>query len=617
MGFDRNSVIGFVLLAFLFFGYFYYTSTNQKAAMELKKREQDSLAALKPKIDTAQWRADSARLARAQDSMAAGDLAQAAVGVETLTILETNRAKYTFSNKGGWLKEVALKSYLGPDSQWVKMLGQSTNRFSYGISTAPNQSTESGKLYFNPAVITKAADGTQTISYQVAAPNGKSVSHAFVLKPDDYMMDITIDMVGADEMISNQALNISWQVMANRQQRDVKYERSQTKLVYRTNGGFDYNTAISGTEEELTKSTDWVGLKQQFFNSTLLSGNPFSRVKAVVTVPVDTVENEVATMMLNASLPVPGGSRATLPMKLYTGPNDFYILKGYSNDMHNIVDLGSGIFAFVKWINRFLVLPVFEFLTKVMGGKMGWAILMLTIIIRLLIAPLTYSSYLSGAKMKALRPEIEQLKKKFGDDQQAMSMEQMKLFREAGVNPLGGCIPALLQIPIFFALFSFFNSNIDLRGVPFLWAEDLSSYDSVLTLPFNIPFYGDHVSLFTITACITSFFISLYSMASTPDTGNPLMKYMPYIFPFFMLFIFNKMPSALTWYYTVSNIITLILQFIIQTYIIDHDKILAKIQANKAKPKTKSKWQERFEAMQETQKKVEDMKKKTQQPKKK
>lgn len=611
MGFDKNSVIGFVLLAFLLFGFFYYTSTNQRAAMELKKREQDSLAALKPKGDTAQWIADSTRMAKKQDSIAAGDLALAASGVETLTVVETNRAKYTFSNKGGWLKEVALKNYLGPDSQWVRMLGTSTNRFSYGINTSGNQGTETGKLFFNPAVVSKASNGTQTISYQVAAPNGKSISHAFVLKPDEYMVDVTIAINGATDMLSNQTLNLNWNVMANRQQRDVKYERQQSKLVYRTDGGFDYNTATAGTEQELTKPTDWIGLKQQFFNATLLSGKPFNRVKAVVTVPADTVDNEVASMVLNASLPVQGGNQVTLPLQLYTGPNDFYTLKKYGNDMHNIVDLGSGIFAFVKWINRFLVLPVFEFLTKVMGGKMGWAILLLTIIIRLLIAPLTYSSYLSGAKMKALRPEIEQLKKKFGEDQQAMSMEQMKLFREAGVNPLGGCIPALLQIPIFFALFSFFNSNIDLRGVPFLWADDLSSYDSILSIPFEVPFYGTHVSLFTITACITSFFISLYSMSSTPDTGNPLMKYMPYIFPFFMLFIFNKMPSALTWYYTVSNMITLILQFVIQNYIIDHKKILEKIQANKAKPKSKSKWQERFEAMQATQKKVEDMKKKT------
>ncbi|MCU0395171.1 MAG: membrane protein insertase YidC, partial [Chitinophagaceae bacterium] len=295
---------------------------------------------------------------------------------------------------------------------------------------------------------------------------------------------------------------------------------------------------------------------------------------------------------------------------LYYGPNDYKTLKGYDNGMHNIVDLGSGMFAFVKWINRWLILPVFEFLGNLMGGTGGWTILLLTIFIRLLIAPLTYSSYLSGAKMKALRPEIDAMKARLGNDQQAMSMEQMKLFREAGVNPLGGCVPALLQIPIFFALYSFFNSVIELRGVPFLWATDLSSYDSIYNFGFEIPFYGGHISLFTVTACVTSLLISVYSMASTPDTGNPVMKYMPYIFPVMMLFIFNKLPSALTWYYTVSNVITLALQFVIQNYIIDHDKILAQISENKSKPKKKTKWQERLEQMQEAQKKMDERKNK-------
>jgi YidC/Oxa1 family membrane protein insertase len=211
--------------------------------------------------------------------------------------------------------------------------------------------------------------------------------------------------------------------------------------------------------------------------------------------------------------------------------------------------------------------------------------------------------------MKVLRPEIDKLKAKYGNDQQQISMEQMKLFREAGVNPLGGCIPALLQIPIFFALYSFFNSNVALRGERFLWADDLSQYDSILNLPFEIPFYGDHVSLFTITAVLTSFAISIYSMSMTPDQGNPVLKYMPYFFPFILLFIFNKLPSGLTWYYTVSNIITLVLQFVIQNYIINHDKILAKMEANRKKPKAKSKWAERMEQMQEQQKKMQEMQK--------
>ena len=275
-----------------------------------------------------------------------------------------------------------------------------------------------------------------------------------------------------------------------------------------------------------------------------------------------------------------------------------------------LVNLGQGMYAFVRPLNRFVIMPIFDFM-KSFVGSYGLAIALLTIFIRLIISPLTYSSYLSGAKMKVLRPEIATLKAKYGSDQQQMSVEQMKLFREAGVNPLGGCIPALLQIPIFFALFSFFSSEVGLRGVSFLWANDLSAPDKVIHLG-NIPLIsyvlGDHISLFTITAVITSFLISLYSMSMTPDQSNPVLKYMPYIFPVFLLFIFNRLPSALTWYYTVSNLITLALQFVIQNYIIDHDKILAKMEVNRKKPKTKSKWQERLEQMQETQKKVQDIK---------
>jgi YidC/Oxa1 family membrane protein insertase len=213
--------------------------------------------------------------------------------------------------------------------------------------------------------------------------------------------------------------------------------------------------------------------------------------------------------------------------------------------------------------------------------------------------------------MKALKPELDQLKAKLGDDQQAFSMEQMKLFRTAGVNPLGGCIPALLQIPIFFALYSFFNSNIALRGESFWWAKDLSAYDVIVSWKMSLPFIGNHISLFTILAVVTSLAISLYSMSMTPDQNNPVLKYMPYIFPILLFGIFNSLPSALTWYYTVSNVITLVLQFIIQNYIINHDKILSKIEENKKKPRTKPKWQERLEQMQETQKKVEDLKQKT------
>ena len=215
--------------------------------------------------------------------------------------------------------------------------------------------------------------------------------------------------------------------------------------------------------------------------------------------------------------------------------------------------------------------------------------------------------------MKVLRPELAELKKKHGNDQQAYAMDQMRIFREAGVNPLGGCIPALLQIPIFFALYSFFSSSIMLRGQSFLWAHDLSTYDVIAKLPFSITFnYGDHVSLFTLTAVITNFFIAFYNMSMTPDQSNPAMKYMPYIFPFVLLFVFNRLPAALTWYYTVSNLITLGIQFVIQNYIINHDKILAEIEVKRKQPKKpQSKWQERFQQQMEAQKKLQELRDKT------
>jgi YidC/Oxa1 family membrane protein insertase len=304
-----------------------------------------------------------------------------------------------------------------------------------------------------------------------------------------------------------------------------------------------------------------------------------------------------------------------VPLQLYYGPNDYNVLDKYNNNMHQVVTYGSGPFSFVKYINRHFLLPVWDFLRGHVASY-GIVILLLTLLIRLITSPILYKSYLSGAKMKVLKPEVDALKEKLKDksgnlDQQAFSMEQMKLWKSAGVSPLGGCLPALLQIPIFMSLYYFFQANISLRGQSFLWAKDLAAYDSIWTfgdVPLLSSVYGDHVSLFTITATLTSLLISIYSMSNMQDNNNPVMKYMPYIFPVLLLGVFNRLPSALTWYYTVSNTITLLLQIVIQKYIIDHDKILAQISENRKKPVKQSKLQERIQAMQESQKKIQDQK---------
>ena len=489
----------------------------------------------------------------------------------------------------------------------MRLAASDFDKLAYTINTAANQTADITNFYFTGGQVVSNPDKTQTITFQLPAQNS-SIVHQFIIRPDKYMVDFNLQINGVNQLLSNNTLNFIWQNKAVQLQKDLEYEKQQSQIAYREGTDYDHSSAMSDNNETFKGPLNWVAVKQQFFNTTFINKNNFSSGDIEWKSP--KVGNTVVQTVAHLKMQLPAGENATVPLAFFYGPTDYKILKQYSNDMESMVNLGSGVFAFVKYINRWIILPVFDFFHKFISNY-GIVILLLTLFIRLCISPLTYSSYLSGAKMKVLRPEIDKLKAKYGSDQQAISMDQMKLFREAGVNPLGGCIPALFQIPIFFALYSFFNSNVALRGANFLWAKDLSQYDSIAHLPFTIPFYGDHVSLFTITAVITSLLISVYSMSMTPDQSNPVLKYMPYFFPIILLFVFNKLPSGLTWYYTVSNIITLALQFVIQNYIIDHDKILAKMEANRKKPKTKSKWQEKFELIQEQQKKVQDTQKRT------
>jgi len=320
----------------------------------------------------------------------------------------------------------------------------------------------------------------------------------------------------------------------------------------------------------------------------------------VLDTTTKTLSNFSSTMTL-----VPQNN---LNFEFYLGPNNYTLLKSYNKDLQEIIPLSYGIFGFVKYINIWLIIPVFNSLATFFSSY-GVVILILTFIIRLLMSPFTYKSYVSSAKMKALKPEMDELRERLGDDKQAFGLEQMKLYRQAGVNPLGGCLPALLQLPVFFALLSFFPHAIELRQEHFLWAHDMSTYDSILNLPFAIPFYGNHVSLFTILFVITSLVLALYSMNMTvQDQSNPMMKYLPFIMPVMFLGIFNKLPASLTFYYFVSNVITLGLQFVIQNYIINPDKIHAAIQAKKNEAPKENKLMARMAEMQKAQQ--EKMKKK-------
>ncbi len=608
---DRNTIIGFGLLAVLFFGYFYYTSRGQLALEKQKQHIQDSLNRLKPKVDTALITSANSDTSSSKKNIAFSGIKQDTTGKEQLITLENKVLKITFTNKGGQPKKVELKNFKTFEGKPLILEDGSFNNISYALNTGNNQTAQTSDLLFTPAAEQKTADGNEMISFGLQTESGETVEHQYILKPDDYMIDFIIKLNGANKLITQNTLNLTWRAKAEKQEKDITWEIQQSHVSYVENNEYDFERLVEGKtdDKKLLKPIDWIALNQQFFASSIVSKNKFTNGEVKWEVPKDTSLHIIGQATANLRLDVPAGAAAVLPLQLFYGPSDYNILKSYGNQMYNMVPLGSGIFAFVKYVNRGFIMPVFNFLSGKIAS-FGLIIALLTIIIRLLISPLTYQSYLSGAKMKLLKPEIEELKKKYGDDKQAFGMEQMKLFRSAGVNPLGGCIPALLQIPIFFALYNFFNSNITLRGQSFWWAKDLSTYDSIYNLPFNIPFYGDHVSLFTIFAVITSLLISLYGMSNMQDNSNPVMKYLPFIFPVVLLGVFNKLPSALTWYYTVSNGITLLIQFVIQKYIIDHEKILAKLQENKKKPARKNKWQERITAMQESNEKLKTMKQK-------
>jgi len=606
MGFDRNTVIGFILIGCLMVGMFYFNSKSNDAYQAQQKHIADSLAAMQPKIDTAAARLDSVKFAD-EKIHEAGALFQQA-GAEQLTTVENSVLKITFTNKGGQPKEVELKKY-ALNGEPVVLQNSDFSKISYAVNSGNNQTAQTSDLSFvtNPIVVN--SDSSQTISFTIKDSSGKEITHQYTIRANDYLIDFSIIMNGADRLVSQNTLNLLWQVQTTQAEKDVLFEKSQLQIGQVEDGKYDFEKTLKGDgDKKFEKAVDFVSVKQQFFITAIVDKDKFQNGEVAWTIPADSGTVLMQTVA-NLRATVPAGAISTVPLQLYYGPSDFHILSKYGNDMYEIVPYGSGPFAFVKYINRYLLLPVFDYI-KNNVVNMGIVILLLTLLIRLITSPILYKSYVSAAKMKALKPEIDKLKEKHGEDKQAFSMDQMKLWKSAGVSPLGGCLPAVLQIPIFMSLYYFFQSNIALRGQHFLWAKDLAAYDSIAKLPFNVPFYGDHVSLFTLTAVVTSLMISVYSMNTTmQDNSNPAMKYMPFIFPIFLLGIFNKLPAALTWYYTISNTITLTLQIVIQKYIINHDEILANIEANKKKPIKQSKWQERLAEVQESSKKIQDAKK--------
>jgi len=585
---DKNSAIGFGLLMVLLVVWIVFS----------KKPDAKEVTDAKPNTEVVkdsvqENKGDTTLVQQAAPIDSSQTVAEAAIPAQETT-LENENLIVTFTNQGAYPKKVELKnfktykSYENKKDENLVLFEGDKNFFDFEYQK--NGVTQNTKK----KGFTQAADaGGKTISFT----NSDGFAITYTLPEKGYMMDVAVNTGGIDK---SKDMTLFWNGQSLHTEHVKETESLYSQVCFEgVEDGFDkYDITDKTTENFENEALKWVSFKRHFFNTTIISkDNPFTKGEVSMEPTPEADSTTVSDFSTKLSLK----SAEQFNLQFFAGPNDYKLLKSYDNGMQEIVPLSYGIFGFIKYINKGFILPIFNWLSS-FGLNMGLVIIILTFIIRLLMSPLTYKSYVSSAKMKALKPELDELKEQYKDDKQAFGVEQMKLYKTAGVNPLGGCLPALLQMPIFFALFSFFPHAIQLRQKSFAWADDLSSYDSILQLPFSIPMYGDHVSLFTILFAITSILLALYSMSNaTMDQSNPVMKYMPFIMPIMFLGIFNKFAAALTLYYFISNLITLGLQVIIQKFIIDPDKIRAKILAKKSEPAKESKFMKKMKELQEKQ----------------
>jgi YidC/Oxa1 family membrane protein insertase len=588
---DKQGRLGMILLMVLLGAYLLYN--NQQQAAYFEKKKQDSIALAKinpPKIDTTK--------AVVLDSNKINPVAKIDSSAVPLVenVLQNGLVKITFTNKGGMPYKVELKNFKAAlDKQILKVFDQKQNELDIYYKSVAGTMVHTKDITFNTAAT------SNSITYTSA--NGPSIT--YTLPENSYLMDYAINANGTVD--ASNTMQIDWHGIAPNTEYDAATEIQYQKIAYDdVKEGTDYYSITGDKSMEFKNGVKYLSFKQHYFNSTIIATDKaFTSAKTVTKPTNDTSNKTVATLAANVALAA--GQEAKL--QLYNGPNDYALLKSYNKKLEAIIPLYSNNFmSFIQYLNKWIIMPLFNMLSSVIKNY-GLVILFLTLIIRLLMAPITYKSYVSSAKMKAIKPEIDELKAKYGDDQQAFGVKQMELFRSAGVSPLGGCVPALAQLPIFFALLAFLPNAIQLRQQPFLWAKDLSTFDSIYKLPFSIPAFGDHISLWTLLFVATSLFLALYSMQTTPtDNSNPALKYMPFIMPIIFLGIFNKMPAALTFYYVVSNVFTIVLQWFINNYVINHEKIRAQIEENKSKGPKTSKFMEK---MAEMQKQNQDRMKKT------
>ncbi|GEC77237.1 membrane protein insertase YidC [Flavobacterium aquatile] len=614
--FDKNSIIGFALIFIIIMWIFYNNQQSEQKKLEAKaKQEKIDKANKKKEVATKEVLStvvdstvsDTVKLQKLAGAL--GSFAYSATlpsAKEDFTTIENDLLKLTIANKGGYISEAILKNYKKFEKnsgQLVELIKNNNANFNLVLQTKDNRVLNTKDLFFEPTLTKNGED--QILSMKLKAGANEFLEYKYVLKAKDYMLDFDVRSQGLSKVLnSSKTADLQWDLKTYRNEKSIAYENRYAEIYFENDDKVDYAGTGKQEDETLEKAT-FVAYKQHFFSSILLSQTPIENVKISST---DLVHNDkidtVFTKQFKSTLPLAfKNGELDYKMNWYLGPTDYKILNTYEKNIEDIVPLGWGIFG---WINKLIFIPLFGFLSSFMG--LGIAIIVFTILIKIAMSPITFKSFLSQAKMKVLRPEITELGEKFAKDPMKKQQETMKLYNKAGVNPMAGCIPALIQLPFMYASFQFFPSAIELRQKGFLWAEDLSSFDQIFKLPFNIPLYGDHVSLFPILAAIAIFFYMKMTsgdqaMAQPQQEGMPdmakIMKIMIYLSPIMMLIFFNSYGSGLSLYNFISNLITIGIMLVIKKYFIDSDKIHAKIQENKTKPKAEGKFQKKMREMME------------------
>ena len=617
--FDLNSIIGFALIFVILIFIMYQNQPDPKVVAAEKAKKELSIKEAKAKeleaktveraTVTVAATGDSTQLAQLQKTL--GNFAYSATlpsAKAGLTTIENELVKLTIANKGGYIVEATLKKFekfKKGSGELVQLVKDNNANLNVQLLTSDNRTLNSKDLYFEPTLTKVGAD--QVLSMKLKAGANEFLEYKYILKPNEYMIGFDISSQGLNKVLNTtKPLDLEWDLKSYRNEKSISYENRYTEIYFEhEEGKIDY-AGLGQTEEENLSKASFIAFKQHFFSTILLSKTPLETAKVnSVNLVHDEKIDTVFTKQFKANIPlVFTNGELDYKMSWYFGPTDYKTLKSYDQNLEKIISLGWGVFG---WINKFIFIPLFGFLSDYI--PYGIAIIVFTILIKIAMSPITFKSFLSQAKMKVLRPEITELGEKFKKDPMKKQQETMKLYNKAGVNPMAGCIPALIQLPFMYASFQFFPSAFELRQKSFLWADDLSSFDEVIRLPFYIPFYGNHISLFPVLASIAIFFYMKMTsgdqqMAAPQQEGMPdmakMMKIMIYVSPIMMLFFFNSYGAGLSLYNFISNLITIGIMIVIKRYFIDSDKIHVQIQENKLKePKKQGRFQKKLQEVME------------------